>query len=51
MIKNVTVHLPKGVFKQKGRSPTLCSEGVFPLQAPEINADPECEPQEGIITK
>ncbi len=51
MIKNVTVHLPKGVFKQKGRSTTLCSEGFFPLQSPEINADPECEPQEGIITK
>ena len=32
MVKNVTVHLPKGVFKQKGRKTTLCSEGVFPLE-------------------
>jgi hypothetical protein len=51
MIKNVTVHLPKAVFKQKGRTETLCLEGVFPLQAPEFNTNPECVPQEGLLIK
>ncbi len=51
MIKNVTVHLPKAVFKQKGRTTTLCSEGTFPLQAPEPNPNPQCVPQEGLLIK
>ena len=51
MIKNVTVHLPKSVFNQEGAKSTLCSEGVFPLQTPEIDPNPQCVPQEGIITK
>lgn len=51
MIKNVTVHLPKEVFKQQGRTATLCSEGIFPLQAPQPNPNPLCVPQEGILTK
>jgi len=48
-IKNVTVHLPKAVFKQKGRTTTLCSEGVFPLKAPKINPNSQCVPQEGLL--
>lgn len=50
-IKNVTVHLPKEVFKQKGRTTTLCAEGVFPLQAPQPNSNPQCAPQEGLLIK
>jgi acetamidase/formamidase len=50
-IKNVTVHLPKSVFKQRGRTTTLCSEGVFPLKAPKINPNPQCVPQEGLLIK
>lgn len=46
VIKNVTVHIPKLPFKNK--TTTLCSEGVFPLKAPEINVDAPCTPQEGI---
>ncbi len=51
MIKNVTVHLPKAVFQQKGRTTTLCKEGYFPIQAPEENKNPECVPQEGLLIK
>jgi acetamidase/formamidase len=51
MIKNVTVHLPKAVFKQKGRTTTLCSEGVFPLKAPKLTRTPQCVPQEGLLIK
>ncbi len=51
MIKNVTVHLPKEVFKQQGRTTTLCSEGVFPLQAPQPDPNPQCVPQEGLLIK
>ncbi len=51
MVKNVTVHLPKAVFKQKGRITTLCLEGYFPIKAPEPDPNPECVPQEGVIIK
>lgn len=47
-IKNVTVHIPKEVFKNRGKMTTLCSEGTFPLQAPEIDMNAPCAPQEGI---
>lgn len=48
VIKNVTVHIPKEPFKGVGKISTLCSEGIFPLKAPEINVDVLCTPQEGI---
>lgn len=49
VIKNVTVHIPKEPFKGIGKTCTLCSEGVFPLKAPQVNADITlCAPQEGI---
>ena len=48
VIKNVTVHIPKEPFKGNGKITTLCSEGYFPLKAPEVNADAVCTPQEGI---
>ena len=47
-IKNVTVHIPKEVFKNNGKITTLCSEGTFPLQPTEIDIDAPCVPQEGI---
>lgn len=51
VIKNVTVHIPKEPFKGTGKPLTLCKEGVFPLTAPEADTDPQCTPQEGIITE
>lgn len=48
MIKNVTVHIPKEPFKGVGRTTTLCSEGVFPLTAPDLSGEAVCTPQEGI---
>ena len=50
-IKNVTVHIPKDVFKIKGKKTTLCADNTFPLIAPEVNINPVCVPQEGIIVK
>ncbi len=48
MIKNVTVHIPKELFKGVGKMTTLCSEGTFPLKTPKVNTDAPCTPQEGI---
>ncbi|MFZ4100221.1 MAG: acetamidase/formamidase family protein [Chlamydiia bacterium] len=48
VVKNVTVHIPKEPFKNNGKKLTLCSEGTFPLKAPEENVDAPCVPQEGI---
>ncbi len=48
VIKNVTVHIPKAPFKGDGKIATLCKEGTFPLQTPQVNADAPCTPQEGI---
>lgn len=48
MVKNVTVHIPKEPFKGVGKTCTLCSEGRFPLQAPKVNTEATCTPQEGI---
>lgn len=48
MVKNVTVHIPKEVFKGTGKPLTLCQEGIFPLQAPQIDEEATCIPQEGI---
>lgn len=50
-IKNVTVHIPKHVFKGTGKPLTLCSGGTYPLQAPVIDEDAPCSPQEGIIVE
>lgn len=47
-IKNVTVHIPKEVFKGNGKINTLSLEGYFPLQPPEIDLEAPCVPQEGI---
>ena len=48
VIKNVTVHIPKEPFKGTGKPLTLCSEGVFPLQAPKADIEAPCTPQQGI---
>lgn len=50
-IQHVTVHIPKDIFKIKGKKTTLCAENTFPLKAPKINMNPMCTPQEGIIVK
>jgi len=50
-IQYVTVHIPKNIFKIKGKKTTLCTENTFPLTAPKINPNPICVPQEGIIIK
>lgn len=49
VIKNVTVHIPKAVFKQRGKMSTLCSEGTFPFKPASINTAPSCSRQEGIV--
>lgn len=48
VIKHVTVHIPKDVFKGPGKKSTLCAEGTFPLNAPKIDMNAKCNPQEGI---
>lgn len=50
-IKNVTVHIPKDVFKGPGQISTLCTEGTFPLKPQSINPNPQCVPQEGKIVE
>lgn len=51
VIKNVTVHIPKEPFKTRGKTMTLCSEGVFPLQVQKTDAEAPCTPQEGITVE
>lgn len=51
VVKNVTMHIPKAVFKGRGTKLTLCSEGVFPLKTPELYEEATCVPQEGIIVE
>lgn len=51
VIKNVTVHIPKEVFKGNGKMATLCQEGYFPLKTPKINLNAPCVPQEGITVE
>ena len=48
VIKHVTVHIPKDLFKGNGKKSTLCSEGTFPLKTPKIDMNAQCVPQEGI---
>jgi len=48
VIKHVNVHIPKNIFKRLGKKSTLCSENIFPLKAPKMNANAICVPQEGI---
>ena len=50
VIKSVTVHIPKKLFKERGKL-SLSSEGTFTLKAPKINVDAPCEPQEGITVE
>lgn len=47
MVKHVSVHIPKRLFKGDGKKTTLCSEGVFPLKAPASSTNTACVPQEG----
>lgn len=51
VIKNVTVHIPKATFSGNGRISTLCQEGTFPLQTPQIDENAACIPQEGITVE
>lgn len=51
VINNVTVHIPKAVFKGTGKKLTLCTENSFPLKAPAIDYNAPCVAQEGIIVK
>jgi len=51
VIKNVTVHIPKEPFKGLGKMSTLCSEGTFPLQTPELSGEVICVPQQGITVE
>lgn len=51
IIKNVTVHIPKDLFKGVGKMSTLCAEGTFPLKAPKVNVNAPCVPQEGITVE
>ncbi|KTD52873.1 acetamidase/formamidase family protein [Legionella quateirensis] len=48
VIKHVTVHIPKEVFKRAGKKSTLCASETFPLKAPRMDADSVCVPQEGL---
>jgi acetamidase/formamidase len=51
VIKHVSVHIPKNVFKRIGKKTTLCAEGKFPLKAPSIKTNAKCVPQEGITVE
>jgi len=51
MVKHVSVHIPKHLFKDTGKKLTLCSEGTFPLKAPKIDMNATCIPQEGITVE
>lgn len=51
IIKNVTVHIPKDLFKGVGKISTLCAEGTFPLKPPLVNVNAPCVPQEGITVE
>lgn len=48
VIKHVSVHIPKDVFKRIGKKTTLSSEGIFPLKIPKVAGKAQCVPQEGI---
>lgn len=51
VVKNVTVRIPKDMFKGPGKTSTLSAGGTFPFKAPEVKANATCEPQEGITTQ
>lgn len=48
-VKNVSVHLPKSIFKGPKQIQTLCQPGVLPFEPPPINKNAKCKPQEGKI--
>ena len=50
-IKNVSVHIPKEIFKEKGAVTTLCLEGYFPLEPQAMDLNATCIPQEGKIVE
>ena len=50
VIKSVTVHIPKKLFKEHGKT-SLSAEGTFPLKVTKGNADAPCLPQEGITVE
>lgn len=47
-IKNVTVHIPKDLFANRGTITTLCAEGKFPFQPQPTPPPAPCDPQEGV---
>ncbi len=51
VVKNVTIHIPKRTFTKKGTDAVLYKEKTYPLQAPEIDMNASCIPQEGITLK
>lgn len=51
VIKHVTVHIPKSLFKRIGKKTTLAAEGIFPLTSPKMNPNAICVPQEGITVQ
>lgn len=50
-VKNVTVRLPKKMFKEKGNTKTLAAGGVFPLKTSTLSDKVSCVAQEGITVK
>lgn len=50
-VKNVTVRIPKNMFRGNGHRSTLSAAGKFPLKTPASNQNPVCVPQEGITVK
>lgn len=50
MVKNVSVHLPKSIFKGPNQIQTLC-ESARPFAAPSMHKNAKCVPQEGKIVE
>lgn len=52
MVKHVSVHIPKRLFKGENQKSSLSSDGVFPLEAmAKPVSDLQCVPQEGKTIK
>lgn len=47
MVKNVSIHLPKSIFKGVGQIQTLCKPDALPFTPPSLNQEATCTPQEG----
>lgn len=50
-IKNVSVHLPKSIFKGPNQIQTLCKPNAMPFAPPAINKSAKCVPQKGQIVE